>query len=220
MFETILNDPYIIDLYKKIEIYEDLNGGWAYHNYNHVKNVANLVETILNSLGYNQSFVVEAKIAALLHDIGCIEGKENHAYRSYEMAKDYFRNKNITLVNKNLVLDAIKMHSEGFDTNNVITLAVIFGDKLDIKYDRLSKAGYSITGLKEIQYIKDILVNIKNSELTVKFIADTKINMQELENFYFMPKVFKAIENFAKKMNLNFSVTINDDKWYPIFNIS
>ena len=29
----------------------------------------------------------EAKIAALLHDTGCIKGKENHAIRSYGFAK-------------------------------------------------------------------------------------------------------------------------------------
>lgn len=215
MFDPISNDPYIIDLYKKIEVYEDLNEGWAYHNYNHVKNVARLVEDTLKSLGYDETLIDEAKIAAILHDIGCIEGKENHAFRSCEMAEEYFENKNISLNNKSLILDAIKLHSDGFDTENIIALVLIFADKLDIKHDRLAKAGFGINGMKELQYINDIIIDINNDILTVKFIADSKINIQELESFYFIRKVFKAIESFAKAMKLDYKVTLNDDIWNP-----
>lgn len=218
MFQTLLNDPYIIDLYKKIEIYEDLNGGWAHHNYNHVMNVATLVEKVLSNLGYDKTFIDEAKVAALLHDIGCIEGKENHELKSYEMAKYYLETRRINLSNKDLVLDAIKMHRDCVDTDNLIALVLSFSDKLDIKHDRIAKAGLNIPGQKEMQYIKDIIVNIDNGELVVEFIADVKMNKQELENYYFMPKVFKAIENFAKVMNLNYTVTLNNHKWNPTFN--
>lgn len=220
MFEQISKDPYIIDLYRKVEAYEDLNDGWSYHNLNHVNNVAKTVESVLSSLGYSQDFINEAKIAALLHDVGCINGKENHAYRSYEIIKEYFESQNISLLNKELVLDAIKMHSDGFDTNNIIALAVIFADKLDIKYDRLAKSGYSIIGLKELQYIKDIIVNIDNNKLIVKFIADSKINIQELEKFYFISKVFKAIKGFARLMNLDYIITLNNVNWNPNFSLT
>lgn len=217
MFEAILNDSYIIDLYKRIEIYEDLNSGWAYHNLNHVINVAKTVEEILKSLGYDNAFIDESKVAALLHDIGCIEGKENHEHRSYEMAKDYFESNNINLTDKDLVLDAIKLHRDGFDTDNVIARTLMFADKLDIKHDRLAKAGYTIAGLKELQYVKDIVVSIDNNQLSVKFVADERMNIKELEEFYFIAKVFKAIESFANVMNLEYSVNLNEDVWEPRF---
>ena len=101
-FEKIKNDKTIIEVYNKISEYEDLYKGWAYHNLDHVKNVAKLVESLHSELGYDDSFIEEAKIAALLHDTGAIEGKNNHSLRSYEFAKKYFEKNNIILKNKDL----------------------------------------------------------------------------------------------------------------------
>ena len=81
-FEKIKNDKRIIEVYNKISEFEDLDKGWAHHNLDHVKNVAKLVESLLKKLGYDENFIEEAKIAAILHDTGAIGGKKNHAMRS------------------------------------------------------------------------------------------------------------------------------------------
>ena len=85
-FNKIKNDQTIIAIYKKIHEYEDNEGARAYHDFNHVNNVATYCEKILRSLKFDEDFIMEAKIAAILHDTGCTEGKDNHAYRSYEFA--------------------------------------------------------------------------------------------------------------------------------------
>lgn len=216
-FEKIENDKIIIEVYNKIAQFEDLDKGWAHHNLEHVKNVAKIVESLLSKLNYEESFIEEAKIAAILHDTGAIEGKNNHALRSYKFAKEYFESNNIILENEDLVLEAIKIHSDGFDNDNIIALTLILSDKLDIKYTRVAKEGYNVKGMKELQYIKDILVDIHNKDLEIKFICDDKINKNELEYFYFIIKVFKAIIAFSRKMNLNPKVYFNDDKW-QLFN--
>ena len=212
-FEKIENDKRIIEIYNKISEFEDLDKGWAHHNLDHVKNVAKLVESLLKKLGYDENFIEEAKIAAILHDTGAIEGKKNHAMRSYNFAKQYFENNNIILENKDLVLEAIKIHSDGFDSDNIIALTLILSDKLDIKYTRVAKEGYNVKGMRELQYIKDILVEINNKNLKIQFICDEKINKSELEDFYFIKKVFKAIIAFSSKMKLNTQVLFNDDEW-------
>ncbi|MDB2087615.1 HD domain-containing protein [Clostridium paraputrificum] len=212
-FEKIKNDKTIIEVYNRISEFEDLDKGWAHHNFHHVKNVAKLIESLLSELGYDDSFIEEAKIAALLHDAGAIEGKNNHSLRSYEFAKKYFEKNNIILENKDLVLEAIKIHSGGFDSDNIIALALILSDKLDIKYTRVAKEGYKVKGMKELKYIKDILVEINNKNLEIKFVCHEKINKNELEEFYFMEKVFRAIIAFSKKMNLNPKVLFNNEEW-------
>lgn len=212
-FEKIENDKTIIEVYNKISEFEDLDKGWAHHNLEHVKNVAHLVEALLKKLDYDENFIEEAKIAAILHDTGAIEGKKNHALRSYNFAKQYLEDNNIILENKNLVLEAIKIHSDGFDSDNIIALTLILSDKLDIKYTRVAKEGYHVKGMKELQYIKDILVDINNNDLEIKFICDGKINKNELEKFYFITKVFKAIITFSKKMKLNAKVLFNNNEW-------
>lgn len=71
-FERINSDQKIIEVYNKISEFEDLDKGWAHHNLEHVKNVAKLVEVLLDKLGYDENCIEEAKIAAILHDIGAI----------------------------------------------------------------------------------------------------------------------------------------------------
>ena len=90
---------------------------------------------------------------------------------------------------------------------------MILSDKLDIKYTRVAKEGYNVKGMRELQYIKDILVDIKENNLEIKFLCDRKINKKELEEFYFIIKVFKAIISFSKKMNLNPKVLFNNIEW-------
>lgn len=212
-FEQIVNDEKIIQQYNKISEFEDLDKGWAHHNLEHVKNVSKLVEVLLKKLNYDEDFIEEAKIAAILHDVGAVEGKNNHALRSYEFAKKYFDENNILLKNRELVLDAIKSHSDGFNSDNIMTLTLIISDKLDIKHTRVAKEGYNVKGMRQLQYIKDILVDIDNKNLEIKFICDDKININELEEFYFMIKVFRAIKTFSEKMNLTPKVFLNNCKW-------
>ena len=212
-FEQIVNDEKIIQQYNKISEFEDLDKGWAHHNLEHVKNVSKLVEVLLKKLNYDEDFIEEAKIAAILHDVGALEGKNNHALRSYEFAKKYFDENNILLKNRELVLDAIKSHSDGFNSDNIMTLTLIISDKLDIKHTRVAKEGYNVKGMRQLQYIKDILVDIDNKNLEIKFVCDDKININELEEFYFMIKVFRAIKTFSEKMNLTPKVFLNNCKW-------
>lgn len=216
-FNQIKNDKSIMAIYKKIHEYEDIKGGYAYHDFNHVNNVANYCEKILKSFKYDDNFIYEAKIAAILHDTGCIEGKENHAYRSYEFAKKYIEENNIPLKNKNLVLEAIKNHSDGFVTDNIIQLVIILADKIDIKNSRISEVGKQVEGNRQYQYINDIQFAIKNNNFYINFVCDEKIDIEELNNYYFTKKVFKAIKSFADKLNLSPKVSINNKLWEEFY---
>lgn len=218
-FEKIRNDEEIIQLYDKISKFEDLDNGLAHHDLQHVLNVTNLVEKFLHDLNYNSKFIEEAKIAALLHDTGSLQGKAEHALRSYEYAKKYLKEKCIDLQNTDLLLEAIKIHSDGFDTDNIIALALILSDKLDITHTRIAKAGYNVPGMRQIQFIKDILVEIYDNSLKINFICDEKINKPELEEYYFTLKVFKAIKAFSNKLNLTPIVLFNHEKWKMFDNV-
>jgi len=213
IFEFVKNDEKIIDIYRKISEFEDEDKGWAHHDFDHVNNVALLTEKLLSDLNYDKKFIEEAKIAAILHDTGSIKGKDGHAFRSYEFAKQYFEDNNINLENEELVLEAIKIHSDGFDTDNIIALALIISDKLDIKHTRVAKEGYNVDGMRQMQYIEDIVVNIDDGVLKINFLCSKLIDKKELEEFYFVKKVFKSIISFANKMNLKKEVTFNDEKW-------
>ena len=216
VFNKIYNDPSIREIYKQVGINEKQNNTRAHHDFNHIDNVIKLTEQILKSLKSEGKVIEEAKIAACLHDTGALEGKENHAFRSYEFAKKYFEEQNIELENKSLVLDAIKNHSVGFDTDNKIQLALILADKLDIKHTRVTPAGLEVEGMRQMQYIKDINLSIDNGAVIVKFVCDEKIDKKELEEYYFLKKVGNAIKAFAGKFDLNYEVYFNEKFWNEI----
>lgn len=213
MYEKILNDKLIIKIYDDISIFEDKEKAWAHHDLIHVTNVANMLELILKQLGYKDDYIDEAKVAALLHDIGCIKGKENHAIRSAIMAEKYLEDNNIKLKYKNEVIDSIKNHSSGFDEENIMTLCLIFCDKLDIKKSRITKNGYNVIGMRQFRFIDDIIVFIVDDNVQVNFIINNDVDLKELEKFYFIDKVFKAIDCFSKKINKKAIIKINNNVW-------
>lgn len=213
IYSRIYNDEELQKRYREVEKYEEKNGGWAYHNFEHVKNVIAIVENILLGLNYSESIIYKAKIACLLHDAGATKGKENHAYKSYEFAKRYMSKNDIKFKDIDLVLEAIKIHSDGFETNNIIALSLILADKLDIKKTRISKEGRKIEGNRQYSHIEDIILQINKKTLKINFITDGNIDIDELNNYYFTKKVFKAIKSFSDKIDIDYIVYMDNKVW-------
>ncbi len=212
-FKAIKEDQEIQLLYEEIHQREEEQDGLACHDFTHVMNVANCCEKLLQALNYEQTFIDEVKIAALLHDTGCKEGKENHPYRSYCYAKEYLKRKNIILKDENLILEAIKGHSNGFDTDNIIQIVLVLADKLDIKKDRLTERGKKEKGIRQYQYINDIKIKIEKDKLNIFFLCDDNIAIKELNDYYFTKKVFLAVKAFARKMKFIPNLYINQKRW-------
>ena len=203
----------ILSIYEKIEYKEINDGGWAFHNYEHVKNVTKIAEKILTDLNFDENTIYKCKIACMLHDIGALQGKEEHAQRSFEYARKLFKDKNWVFEDSDDVLDAIKYHSSGFDNNNLLTLSIILADKLDIKKTRISEEGKKIIGNRQYQHIEDIIINIKNGIISINFITDGNMIIEEANNYYFTSKVFKAIESFSNKLNLKYKILLDNESW-------
>ena len=210
VYEKLINNSEIINIYNQIEEYENETGGWAFHNYAHIKNVTDIATNLLKKLNYDDNTIYKSKIACLLHDVGALQGKEGHDIRSYEFAKKFFEDNNWNFLDKDKILEAIKNHSSGFDTDNILTLTIILADKLDIKSSRISEAGKQVIGNRQYGHIKDILIDIKNNTLIVNFITDNKLDINEFNEYYFTKKVFKAIESFSNKLNLQYQVMIDN----------
>jgi len=213
IYEILKNDKDVIKIYSDIERFEINTGGWAFHNLNHVKNVSKIADKILLDLDFDEDIIYKCKIACLLHDVGALQGKDGHAERSYEYAINLFKNKNSYLKYFDDVFDAIKNHSAGFDNDNIITLAIILADKLDIKKSRISEEGKKIIGNRQYSHIEDITINISNGILTVNFITDENIDIEEVNNYYFTSKVFKSIEAFSNKLNLKYNILMDNNIW-------
>ena len=213
MFDRIKNDKYIIGCYLKADDPNSEDGFWVYHGMKHINNVVEMVEKILIQFDYDLEYIENAKIAALLHDVGFLGIKKDHEIRSYEMAKKYLEENKIELKYKDEILDAIKNHREGFDSESFMTLVLILADKIDIKKSRLAPEGYEIDGLNQYQYVEDINISKNNNELIFNFIVDNNCDKKTLEEYYFTIKVLKAIKKFAEHLSLNLKLLWNDEEW-------
>ena len=70
-----------------------------------------------------------------------------------------------------------------------------------------------IEGNRQYGHIEDIIVKIENNSLTINFKTDSKINIEEVNNYYFTKKVFKAIESFSNKIGLKYSILLDGNIW-------
>ena len=203
LFERIHQDTEIRQIYDAIGQMEDEEAGWAYHNWFHVNNVVAMTEMILKQLAVSEEYLEAAKIAALLHDVGALQGKSGHALRGKQFAEAYFRKQKICLPYQEEILSSIENHSNGFDSEELMTLALIISDKLDITTSRVAKAGYFVPGMRQLQFLKKIEIMLSEQEL----------DLEELNAFYFMPKVFKAIAAFSEKIQRRPIVLLNNQEW-------
>ena len=213
IYEKIYNDQSIRKIYTDIEKREIINKDQAFHNFEHITNVANMVKKILSELNVNEEIIYKAEIASILHDVGALEGKENHAYRSYEFAKKYFKDNKINFEGMDLVTEAIKIHSDGFETENIIALSLILSDKLDVKKNRISEEGKKYIGNRQYAHIENIIVNVKDKMLQIEFLTDGDMDIKEANEYYFTKKIFKSIEAFSKKMGLEYAVLLDNREW-------
>ncbi|MDU4951188.1 MULTISPECIES: hypothetical protein [Clostridium] len=63
-----------------------------------------IIEVLLDKLGCDENFIEEAKIAAILHDIGAIEGKNNHYAYEFFLLRPY-RGRNIASIAAKQIFD-------------------------------------------------------------------------------------------------------------------
>ena len=77
-YDLLNNDKELNDIIDSIDkVNEDTL--LACHGRYHTTFVINTIESLLTKLNYSKDIIELGKIAALLHDIGTIKGKKNHA---------------------------------------------------------------------------------------------------------------------------------------------
>ncbi len=214
MLDYLVNNQIIIDLYNEVEVFENSDkNGYGYHNLRHAYNVAKMVTVILTYLNFSEKEIEDFQLAAMLHDIGAYCGKEGHQLRSYEMTKKMLSDKLFVAHNKDRVLNAILNHSDSFDNDDLGIVALIFADKIDMTKDRVAPAGRIVEGIREFLHLDSVSVDITDSSFNIYFESDGNCNMKELNNYYFIPKMFKAIEAIANRLNLKHNIYFDKNIW-------
>ena len=139
IYNNVLNNPEYLETVKKIEKIKFITDGkWDWeHGLGHYKRVAYFVEKILKQLNADNHLIDLGMTAALLHDIGLINGKkQNHAIESSKIFANYLDKSMINNQEQKIIKQAILDHSNGNDIKSLIGLALVLADKLDVTYHR------------------------------------------------------------------------------------
>lgn len=205
----MLSDDRVMAEYQKSTINQT---DWATHDLTHALNVVKNCEKISRLLNLEETQIEEIKIAALLHDIGVgLIGKKNHAQRSCDWVNEYFKNESMTNEAKERILEAIKCH--GGDAQSLYGKILVLADKLDVNKERITSLGLCIVGNRQYANIREVDFEIKDNVFWVKFKAYENIDINELSAYYFTPKIFNAIKDFALQFDFEYKVFMNDKEW-------
>ena len=112
--------------------------GYTEHSMVHCQKVAKVANDILKSLGYDARTAELARIAGLMHDIGNVVNRVDHAQTGAFIAFEILTRLGMEPREIAKVISAIGNHDEGTGTAvNQISAALILADKTDVRRSRV-----------------------------------------------------------------------------------
>ena len=168
-----------------LKILDSINQMWDYyfccHGRYHALFVADTVEYILNALSYDARTVELGKIAGLLHDIGCIVGRHEHARMSAAIASVYLVD-GLSPGEKNTIVQAISDHSTGEEIESAIGAALLIADKIDVSKKRGLPIAPGHVWYEEVMaspVIDDVVLHISGDKcMTIDYLTHDTLVIQ------------------------------------------
>jgi len=195
-YKDILNDKVVAAGYAEID---RVNNVPFNHGMKHVKNVVNIMDRLTDALGIKGDEKNDLLIASALHDIGQVESRDNHSYKSRLFAEKYLVGGGIPPVRLNRILEAIENHSnkENLDKLPLFANLMAFADKMDFSCDRLDDDWRDKMGNVKMKPIyQDILkVDFAKTPNTFKVLITTDGKIS--------PKDFDRSDGFWVKIPAN-----------------
>ena len=189
MLETILKDEEVKAIINNVNNVIIINNCGC-HGMGHITRVMNYVETILKGINCDEHTIELGKIAAYLHDIGAIMGKQGHAERSADFALSYLKKLNMKDEDIKQIEYAIRNHSKGSETK--IGAALTFADKIDMQKSRMMRFKENNYFHDNIKHMLDVKLTVDNENIIVNIITDNQFDYNSLKDYSKM--ITKPIE--------------------------
>lgn len=219
VYEKILKDPQIVGAYETIRQNESVNPkAMGTHDMTHITRVTENAVKVATLIGLAEHEIYEIKIAALLHDIGCVYGREGHALRGAEWVGEYFEREGIDKVIGAEAVEritfAIANHGKGADDLGALVLTL--ADKMDVVAERLTPRAHDVVGTR--QYLNIIGHDVRfasgiESEFILDFKTNGKLDREEMMTWYFTPKIFSAVRGMAEFIGRTPKILIDGVEW-------
>ena len=190
--------------------------GYTEHSFAHVENAAQTASMILTTLGYDERTVELAKIAAIMHDIGNVINRVDHAQSGAVMAFRLLDNLSMPAGEICSIISAIGNHDEGTGQPlDPISAALIIGDKTDVRRSRVRNTDMLTFDIHDrvnyaVEYSNVSCIAEKKSIL-LELQIDTKIS-SGLEYFEIFLERMLLCRRASKFLGMDFGMLINGSR--------
>ena len=180
----------------------------ACHGSYHANFVSKRVGDILAGMNFDKRTIEIGKIAGLLHDIGCISGKDDHAIKSSLMCGKFLCKTGVTSLEKSIIVQAIADHSNGNDINSPVSAALLIADKTDLSKERVLNPADANNFHKNLCEVEKVDVSIHGESININFVASDKFSIATLRDLW--GKAFTVPLKAAKYLGYSAVFTVND----------
>ena len=190
--------------------------GYTEHSFPHVERVAAVSAMILERLGYDERTVELARIASMMHDIGNVINRIDHAQSGAVMAFRLLDNLSMPASEICSVIAAIGNHDEGTGMPlDPISAAMIIGDKTDVRRSRVCNNDLLTFDIHDrVNYaveVSKVHFNDDNSSIILELQIDTEIS-SVMEYFEIFMNRMLLCRRASEFLGVHFEMMINGSK--------
>lgn len=187
--------------------------GFTEHSFAHVEKVAHNAAMILSELGYDERTVELARVAGIMHDIGNVINRIDHAQSGAVMAFRLLDNMNMPASEICSIISAIGNHDESTGQPlDPISAALIIADKTDVRRSRVRNTDLLTFDIHDrVNYAvehSDLRFNEDKTSLILELTIDPKIS-SVLEYFEIFLQRMLLCKKAAIFLKLKFEMIIN-----------
>lgn len=154
------------------------------HGRYHAEFVVDKTEYILKSLSYDSRTIELGKVAALLHDIGMITGRWEHAKKSAVLSEVIFDGlDHLSPEEKKMLIQAIENHNTN-EMTSAIGAALYIADKIDCSKNRILPVEIVREADKTSLKIEKVDLHISNKSITINLITTRDFPKEQFVKAY------------------------------------
>ncbi len=182
--------------------------GFTEHSFPHVEKVAEVAAMILTELGYDQRTAELARIAGIMHDIGNVINRTDHAQSGAVMAFRLLDKLSMPAEEICSIVSAIGNHDEATaQPLDPISAALIIADKTDVRRSRVRNADLLTFDIHDrVNYA------VEHADLTFSLLLDLQIDTKlssVLEYFEIFLERMLLCKRACTFLNVRFSMLVN-----------
>ena len=190
--------------------------GYTEHSFAHVEIVAQHASMILSELGYDERQIELARIAGIMHDIGNVINRIDHAQSGAVMAFRLLDNLSMPASEICSIISAIGNHDESTaQPIDAISAALIIADKTDVRRSRVRNQDFTSFDIHDrVNYsVKKSVVKINEEKTIIKLKLFLDNHFGSIMDYFeiFMDRMILC-RKAAEKLGLEFKLIINEQQ--------